>query len=255
MRVRFWSLLNVLAFASVAPQARAADDKRLQCLSDSEAAQRLRNAGKLVLARERFLQCGREECPALVRQDCETSLEGVESALPSVIVVARDPLGRDLRNVRVAVDGAHLTQSLDGRSMPVDPGAHTFRCEAEGYRAVEQSILLREGEKQRIVEVRLAPLPQARASGPPAAAYVLGGVAVACLAVGGYFGVRALSDYQDMKDRCGATQTCTTAEASSVRGHAIAADIAFGVALVTGAVSGWLFLRPPRPTDAALVTF
>src|SRR5262249_37587444 len=147
------------------------------------------------------------ECPLLVRQDCETSLAEVERALPTVIVVARDAEARDVRSVRVLVDGAVLVDGLDGRSVAVDPGAHTFRFEAEGYGAVREPIVGREGEKQRLLEVRFgAPRREEPKTAPPASAFVLAGIGALALGLGSYFGVRALVDYNAMKDGCGATK-------------------------------------------------
>jgi hypothetical protein len=247
----------LLALGCLDSEVRAADERQLRCLADSEAAQRLRLSGKLVGARERFVRCAHAECPPVVRQDCEGALAGVDAALPTVIVAARDAEGRDVRAVRVTVDGEPFAQALDGRSIPIDPGAHTFRYESEGYVSVEQPVVVREAEKQRFLEVHLVPTPARQDSArAPLGAYALAGVAAAALLVGSYFGVRALADYQSMQDRCGALHDCTNDEAAAVRRRAVIADVSFGVALVTGAISAWLFLRrPASPQSAGVARF
>src|SRR5262249_37200287 len=158
-------------------------------LSNSESAQRAYLAGKLRDARERFVLCARADCPSVVREDCETSLAQVDAKQPTVVVVARDATGHDLWDVRVYLDGLRLLDRLDGRSVPVDPGAHTFRYVADGYGAVEESVVVREGERQRVLQVQLA---LAQESARPVPAFALAGIAAVALGVGAYFGVRAL---------------------------------------------------------------
>ena len=249
-----------LALALVAADARAADDQE-RCLSNSEDAQRLRYRGRLREARERFLACARAECPAVVQQDCEHSLADVEARLPTVILAARDSRGRDVQDARVFLDGELVPPGLEGRSITVDPGAHTVRYEAAGFAPTEEHLVMREGEKQRLFEVRLVamppPAPATRSTSTSTIAFAapaFAGAAVVATGLGAFFGIRALDGYQSMKDRCQDTRACSHEEASTVRAQAIASDVAFGIALACGSVAAWLYFRrtPSAARDLAL---
>lgn len=70
--------------------------------------------------------CAADDCPALVRNDCQEWGAAVTEALPSIIVDARDASGHDVGDVLVTMDGELLTKSVNGTAITVDPGPHTF---------------------------------------------------------------------------------------------------------------------------------
>ncbi|OJY17386.1 MAG: hypothetical protein BGO98_00335 [Myxococcales bacterium 68-20] len=123
------------------------------CLAASEQGQHARAAGKLREAREHFVVCGGAGCPALVRQDCAQWNSELAQALPTVVFGARDEQGRDLFDVLVSMDGETIVKKLDGKAVTVDPGKHTFRFEAEGFPVVSETVLIKEGERARVVDV------------------------------------------------------------------------------------------------------
>ena len=49
----------------------------------------------------------------------------------SVVPAAKDKKGRDIVDVKVSIDGKVVTETLDGKALPVDPGVHTFRFETK----------------------------------------------------------------------------------------------------------------------------
>jgi hypothetical protein len=51
------------------------------------------------------------------------------------------------------MDGEILVRKLDGKSVTVDPGPHTFKFEIAGAQAVVERALVKEGEKARSVNV------------------------------------------------------------------------------------------------------
>ena len=53
-----------------------------------------------------------EDHPSFVRRDCSTWLSDLERAMPSAELVARDPAGRPLTDVRVLLDGTVVALSL-----------------------------------------------------------------------------------------------------------------------------------------------
>jgi hypothetical protein len=156
-RVATGLLLALVVITAAAPQAGAADPQVAQCLSAAERAQELRNAGKLRATKEQLAVCTSRSCPASVRSDCARWYEEVERAMPTVVLGARDWQGHDRNDVKVSVDGSPLVSSLDGRAVAVDTGTHVLRFEAADVAPVEQSVVLREGDKDRRVEVRFGP--------------------------------------------------------------------------------------------------
>ena len=143
--------LTLVATATLAPLRASADVQA--CLAASEKGQRARSAGKLREARDQFLVCGNEGCPAMVRRDCAQWQGEVISILPSVVFGAKDKGGRDLFDVTVSMDGETLVRKLDGKSVPVDPGPHTFKFEIPGSPPVVERALVKEGEKTRVITV------------------------------------------------------------------------------------------------------
>ena len=133
-------------------QASATDVQA--CLAASEKGQRARGAGKLREARDSFLVCGGEGCPAIVRRDCAQWQGDIVNMLPGVVFGAKDKQGRDLFDVTVSMDGEMLVKKLDGKSVIIDPGPHTFKFEIPGQPPVTtERVLVKEGEKARVITV------------------------------------------------------------------------------------------------------
>lgn len=148
------ALATMALIASTAAEAGATDVQA--CLASSEKGQRARANGKLREARESFLVCGNETCPAIVRRDCAQWTSELTTALPTVVFGAKDKGGRDLFDVTVVIDGETLVTKLDGKAVFVDPGRHTVEMKAAGAPAVTDTILVKEGEKSRVVAVTFA---------------------------------------------------------------------------------------------------
>ncbi|WP_437760705.1 hypothetical protein [Sorangium sp. So ce1389] len=157
------ALCLTVALSLAGIDARAQPSKRA-CAAAYERAQGLRRDGKLIAAREALIACSQPTCPAAAVADCGPWLAEVEKSLPSVVIAAREAGGRERLDVRVLVDGRLLAATLDGKALPVDPGPHTFRYEPAGGPAVEERVLIREGEKNRAITVILGAPP---AGGPP----------------------------------------------------------------------------------------
>ncbi len=149
------SLAGSLLLVSTLASGVASADVQA-CLGASEKGQRARSAGKLREAREQFLSCSSDVCPAMVRRDCAQWQGEVIATLPSIVLGAKDRAGRDLFDVTVSVDGETLVRKLDGKSLPIDPGPHTFKFEMAGAPPVTERALVKEGEKTRVIAVTFA---------------------------------------------------------------------------------------------------
>ncbi len=212
-------------------------------------------------AREQLLACARDACPNIIRKDCTQWLSEVDLALPTVVVNARDSLGHDVIEVTVTVDGQPFTTGLDGKSIPIDPGVHTFRFETKGAPPVEEKVVVHQGEKDRNLLVTFktesdAPLPYAlppeslttpeprHAAGVPVASIVLAGVGVVALGSFAYFGATGRSDASNLRDTC--APSCAPSRVDDVKTKLLVADISLSAGVVAIAAAAVIYFTRPR---------
>ncbi len=252
----------VFATASLAAMPAIAADEKAQCVAASEKAQQLRNANKLIEARDQLAICGRSECPKLVTQDCTEWMKELIQALPSVVPGAKDRKNRDIVDVKVSIDGKVVTDTLDGKPIHLDPGVHAFKFETKGAPTIEEQVVIRVGEKNRILTVTFA-TPDSGGndkekdkdkdkgkggnqveSSPPIAAYVVGGLGLAALGVALYLAIDADSDARSLRDTC--APRCDQGAVDDVKQQQVIAGVTAGIggaALIAGVVMFFLHNR------------
>jgi hypothetical protein len=248
---RVWvSFLVCAGLAFAARTARALDAE--ECVSLHASGQDARENGKLTSARTSFLQCASEACPTVVREECARLLAATETSLPTVVFEARDASGKTEKDVEVSVDGNVILSKLGATAVGVDPGEHTFRFRGPGGQTVQRQITLLEGQKNQLIPIDFAepasakkpapptPEPPKRGGGIPTLAYVLGGVSVVSLGAFGYFALSGKSKQSDLEDTC--APRCPDSDYDTMRQRYLFADIALGVAVVSGGVATWLVL-------------
>ncbi|MEO7093923.1 MAG: hypothetical protein ABI175_11775 [Polyangiales bacterium] len=252
MRRGLRAVALVLVVAHAAP-ALAAPDKAA-CVAAHADAQSLRAKGKLRAAHEALLTCAANACPSLVKVDCTRWIPEVDAQQPTLIAKASDAEGHDLADVKLLVDGEVLQETLDGQQVEVDPGPHRLRWESPGHEPVENDIVVVEGEKARTIVVQFpvvekveGPLmPRPRGALP----WVFGAASVVALGSFVAFGLAGKSELDDLKDSC--APKCDPTARDSVHTKFLVADISLGIAVVTGGIAAWLFLRkmPLEPQPA-----
>jgi len=252
----------VLVVAAIATPALAEEPSKEQCVDAYVKGQEARRAGKLLDARASFVVCGRASCPMPFAGDCRRWRDEVEAAIPTIVFDVVDRLGRRPTDVRVSADGAPFAGKIDGRALPIDPGAHVFVFELSGVppQRVEATIL--EGIKSQKVTLALAPavdhrdtLPIMETTRPiPAGAWLAGGAAIVGVASFAFFGLLANSQESDLRALCASAMGCTDADVQSGRDaihtKQIAADISLGVGVVSLGIAEWLFATRPTVTAA-----
>lgn len=235
-----------------------------QCLEAHEQAQVKRMARDLVTTLDLLKSCSEAHCPSFVQADCVRWLEEVTSEIPTVSFVARSEDG-DETDVTVYVGDHVIAKRLDGRPVELNPGAYEFRFERPPAAPVLKRVVLREGEKNRVVAAEFdlhpdapvtpAPAPAAPVTedaGPseyrpiPKLTFVLGGVAVLGGAAAVTFGTLARSSRQDAADSC--APLCSDSEVAPIRGKGIAADTSLGVAVVAAGAATYFFVTRPTRT-------
>jgi hypothetical protein len=263
--------LLALALASTLVTTAALADDKAACLDAASSGQTLRDAHKLVEARDRFRACARAECPSVVQTSCTEWLETTEKSLPTVVVTAKDGAGADLVDVTVDVDGQRLLTRLEGHAVPMNPGPHAFHLELADGTSVDQQVVVREGEKDQPISAVLGKpaAPPVAPAGPPASApatpsaggtrpwatvgWILGGVGVVGLGVGTAFGVVAMSDKNSAN--C-VGNLCDAGPIGSAKSAATISDIGLiaGGVLFAGGVTLVLLSRDGAPSSAATLS-
>jgi len=257
--------------------ARASADEREVCVQAADQAQQLRDEGKYRKAREQMLVCSRDVCPSAVKRDCAQWLTELDASAPSIIVGAREGT-QDITTVKLYVDGVLVAEKLDGKPVVVDPGEHTFRYEKVGGPSKEEKLVIRVGEKNRLVNVTFDKSSGGSSGGSssggsssggsssggsssggssggdgggggvPILTFVLGGVGVVGLAGFATFGILGKGDVDDMKKPLaegGCAPSCSDDRVDSAKRKLLIADISLGVGVagIAGAVVVYL-LRP-----------
>lgn len=126
------------------------------CSAAYESGQRLLTTARLLDAASQFRYCGSPACPAIMHSECLRFLDRVEATTPSIVVRVRPEVSVP---VGLVLDEGH-ERPLDGRAIALDPGHHELRLRASGYAVRQQRFLVAEGEKLKMLEVRLEPLPE-----------------------------------------------------------------------------------------------
>jgi hypothetical protein len=274
-----------LALLLAARDSFAQSDLKV-CAAAAEDGQRLAAEGKLSSAREKLLSCARPQCRSLISKDCQKWLEEVDERTPTIVVAAVDTNGKDVVDVRVLIDGVVLAEHFDGRALAIDPGAHVIRVETASGLEAEERLMAREGEKERIVRLRVdahsanpaspgqvtplaggapptpapasagfpgaggathAALPEPNpSSGRTTATYAVGALGIAGLATFAAFGVKGVVDRADLINAC--KPSCSPSQIDAVHREFLVADVALAVGGVATGIVAWLLLTRERPT-------
>jgi len=247
IRVRSTMLLS-LAIA-MAPSGSFAADK--PCLEAHVDAQQLRGAGKLRAAKEKLLACSAKECHSLVKVDCTRWLGEVETAMPTVILAAKDGDGKDVVDVKVTVDGEAFVEKLDGKALELDPGTHKIRYEREGSAPIETEVMIKATEKDRLLSVTFASAPKAikteRSLLLPLAFVGLGTIALGSFA---YFGLTANHELDQMRAEGGCSPRCDPEERDAVKRKYLYGDISLGIAALSFGTAAILYFTT-GPSESA----
>jgi hypothetical protein len=263
-----------LAVAIFSIGARARADDKTDCIQAFDKGQALRNERKLVEAEAALLTCARDVCPSMLRKDCDEVLQRCQRDMPTLVFAAKGSTGADLLAVKVFLDGSLVAPSLDGRTIHVNPGPHTLRFETDGAPPIEQTVLAREGEKDRVVAVQFQAAPASVVSAPPTvitptpiehekpaptkssalrwAGIATGAVGIVALGVGAGFAVAAKSKWDDAVKQCGAG--CLPASpAYATRDDASTVAVIAGAVLAAGGIILFVVgLKEGRATSVAL---
>jgi serine/threonine-protein kinase len=172
--------------------------------------------------------------------------------------------------LELLLDGVVLPRVAWSRELPTDPGLHKVEARAPGRRTWSRDVDLGGNGARQAVEVPLlevlvkegpaAPVA-APVAAPPAAprepatadegssgktvAYLVGGLGVLALSVGGYYGVRALGRNADARDVCPSNECENPAGVGlneDARKDAMRANVLMGAGVVLTGIGAYLWL-------------
>jgi hypothetical protein len=180
--------------------------------------------------------------------------EDLEKKLDKLLIKAT----ADAPGLVIRRDGQEIGKAILGTPVPVDPGKHIIEATAPGFQVWQTTITLgKESDTQTVV---IPPLVEAKkddvAAGNPGSpggapgpnkslrtvSYVVGGVGVAGVLVGGIFGGLAASAKSTLKTEC-PNNACPTGQATddlnAAKSKALISTLGLGIggaALATGVV-------------------
>ncbi|MGD0527248.1 MAG: hypothetical protein ABSE49_19055 [Polyangiaceae bacterium] len=258
MRRSLWlaTLTATVATGVMSPSGAWADDAA--CIAASEGSLALRQQGKLHESLKQLAACAQASCPDEVRTECARRIDDIKNAMPTLILSAKDGSGNDLYDVKVTMDGAPLTTTLDGRPLSIDPGEHTFVFEQTGQAPVEKQLVLREGDHDRRegVVIGKPPPPVVPLPPPPPPpsfwntqrllSVVAGGLGVVGVGLGASWGLFAIASQNDEKRDCASVASCknlkqANEDYTTAQRNATAANVSFtaGAALLAAGAVLW----------------
>jgi hypothetical protein len=258
-----FSLLSLWAahcFAQSAPEGseETSTSDIEQCVSDHEAARRLRVQEQWLGARAAMLNCAEARCPLAIASDCRAWLDELTRVLPTLLVVVeRDEPEARRASLRIELDGSPLSLPDPPAPLELLPGQHRLRFELGTRPPVERAFVLQKGEKNHVEQVRFSALPLAPPPPRPPiterpvspATYLLSAGALAAFAGSTALLVAGVREHRDARTNC--APTCDPGTRSSIESKLVLADVsaAVGIALVGLAV--YTYLKRPVVFRAA----
>ncbi len=255
-------------------RAGAEPANKTECASAYEKSQEFRASGKLKSAMDQLHVCAQETCPAFVQSDCAQWLTEVQRDTPTVVFAAKDQHGEDTVAVRVLSDGEEIAKELEGRAIPIDPGPHKLRFELTGADPIEQQVVIRQGQKDRVIAVSFAPqaadIPvedpyagsksdqgqdqgASQTSTKPSSvrlySYVAGGVGAAGLLTFAVLGTVGHGEKSSLESS-GCSPNCSQDKVDSIKTKYLLADVGLGVG-VAGLGAGVVLFLLSQPKQSA----
>jgi len=242
------ALLAVLAAATPA----LADDAA--CIQSYESTQTLRKASKLKDARAEAQKCAETTCPAVLVKDCQKWLGELEQQLPSLVFEVKGPAGEPLTNVKVTVNGQPLVDKVDASPVVVDAGSLALHFESPDGKgkAVDQTVVVKEGERAKKVSVTLGAVAKSTVAGDerpiPLGTFAFGAAGVVALGVGTVFAILGSSAEGDL-DAC--KPGCKSDDVNGVSTKYAVADILFTAGAVSLIAAAYIFITRPTAVSSA----
>jgi hypothetical protein len=236
---------------------------RAACVTAHTNAQEHKRSGKLLEAEAELKICASAGCPGAIISDCGQWIGDLEQTTPSLIFEVRVD-GKQFTDFEVQVDGASVTDHT--KAHRVNPGRHVVRVQVPYFEPKEETVVLPEGQRMRLVAFNFdspnkdpaqapvaLPPPQAPVMDRPipVLVYPLLGVGVAGLASFGVFTILGKSEESELEKDC--APSCSDTQLEPMKRNYLIGDISAGVGAASLIAAGVVYLvRPSRPTVDAV---
>jgi hypothetical protein len=238
------------------------EDPVAGCIAANERSFDLRDQGKLLDARTQLAMCAASSCPDAIQKACRGRIAELNAAIPSIVFDVKDAAGRDLSDVKLWVDG-QAAGAVAVTSLALDPGTHVFRFEAPGEPALERTIVLREGEKEKREAIVIGQADRSSTSNSGnrqrLVGWIVGGTGAVALGVAGVLGLVAKSSYEGASGCSGTICTdpngLTTSNSARNLGNAATVVLIAGGAVALGGAVIWFTAPKGEPGEAKQVTW
>lgn len=174
------------------------------------------------------------------------------------------PESARVAGLEVLRDGAVVAPVLWGSRAAIDAGKHRVEARAPGYKPWQTEVVVaKEGSATALKVPRLvagpsgttgADAPAAKGASQRIAAIAVGGLGLAAVGAGGFFGLSAQSSYSDSKDLCNDKGFCTqrgTELRDDAKSKALVATIATGAGAAALITAGVLWFTAPKQESPA----
>lgn len=202
-----------------------------------DLATALTAAGKLVEARKVLTRVAESTDQGVIwkraRDAAKKALADLSPRVPSLRIAVSGAPG-----AAVSVDGEKVTTDAD---VAVDPGDHTVRATADGFREVERTVSLAAGKRESITLEMVAAAPSGAATaseqrGSRVPGIVLLSIGGAALAAGGVLGGLAFSAVGSAKAACAGTD-CPPSAAADIDRSKLFGNASTGLFIGGGVVA------------------
>jgi hypothetical protein len=251
------------AQAQATEAAAPAGPDRAACVTAHTNAQELKRSGKLLEAQSELQICSSAGCPGAIISDCGQWIADLEQTTPSMIFEVRID-GRQVTEFQVDVDGTPVTDL--SKAYKVNPGRHVVRVRVDQFEPKEETVVLPEGQRMRLLQFEFSspkpevtPGPVEGAAAPPPAVmerptpvivYPLLGLGVAGLGAFGVFTFLGKGEQDDLESKC--APSCTDSDLKSMKNYYLIGDISAGVGAAALIGAGIVYLA--RPSEPAVDT-
>jgi hypothetical protein len=250
----------LLGVSTLLLAASAAADVE-SCTAAHASGQREAKAGHLKRASELFTTCGSDDsCPEAIRNECMELFSKLDNAIPTLTFSVSDAQGKDVTAVKVYAGEELIRDGLDGRPIPIDPGLYHFRFQLASGEVLNSDVVVREGEKNRVVAVSLKPesvapvapepsaseadaapvAPEERSKAVPTGAWIAGGIGVAALGSFVTFAVLGRNQHESLADCSPSCDQNREDDYDDLKRNYLIADISLGAAVISFTVAAVL---------------
>lgn len=194
-------------------------------------------------------------------RDAKTLADRVEPKLSYLTI--RVPDASVVPGLAIKRDDLPVDRAQWGTAIPTDPGEHRVVAEAPGHSPWTARVDVGQAARREVQVPPLEVLPEApeedRGKGQRTLGFIVGGVGLAGVAVGGVFGLLAINQRSQAKDLGCTDVDCATPEAKSKNDSALTSANVSTVAFIAGGVvagAGLMLVltapgRAPSPAAAA----